>query len=99
MATWSEFAAARPALASAIRGLVHQYGPGLGYLATVRPDGGPRVHPISPVIIDDGLYCFVMDSPKRRDLDRQQDPAGSGAGTPDGEGGADGVERLDEDEA
>lgn len=28
-----------------------------------------------------------------RDLDRQQDPAGSGAGTPDGEGGADGVER------
>lgn len=28
-----------------------------------------------------------------RDLDRQQDPAGSGAGTPEGEGGADGVER------
>jgi hypothetical protein len=70
MATWSEFTAARPALASAIRGLVHQYGPGLGYLATVRPDGGPRVHPVSPVIIDGGLYCFVMDSPKRRDLDR-----------------------------
>ena len=34
-----------------------------------------------------------------RDLDRQQDSVGSGAGTPDGEGGADGVERLNEDEA
>jgi hypothetical protein len=70
MASWSEFAAAQPRLAAAIRELVHQYGPGLGYLATVRVDGGPRVHPVSPVITDDGLYCFVIDSPKRRDLDR-----------------------------
>jgi Pyridoxamine 5'-phosphate oxidase len=70
MASWSEFAAAQPRLASAIRALVHQYGPGLGYLATVRADGGPRVHPVSPVITDEGLYCFVLDSPKRRDLDR-----------------------------
>ena len=29
-----------------------------------------------------------------RDLDRQQDPAGSGADSPQGEGGADGVERI-----
>jgi len=70
MASWSEFAAAQPRLAAAIRDLVHQYGPGLGYLATVRSDGGPRVHPVSPVIRDDGLYCFILDSPKRRDLDR-----------------------------
>lgn len=70
MASWVEFAAARPRLASAIRSLVHQYGPGLGYLATVRADGGPRVHPVSPVITEDALYCFVVDSPKRRDLDR-----------------------------
>jgi hypothetical protein len=70
MATWSEFAAAQPRLAAAIRNLVHQYGAGLGYLATVRADGGPRVHPVSPVITDDGLFCFVMDSPKRRDLER-----------------------------
>ncbi|GAA5176915.1 hypothetical protein GCM10023322_00260 [Rugosimonospora acidiphila] len=70
MATWSEFAAAEPDLAAAIRELVHQYGSGLGYLATVRPDGGPRIHPVAPVIMDDGLYCFVIDSPKRRDLDR-----------------------------
>lgn len=70
MATWSQFAAASPTLAAAIHGLVHQYGPGLGYLATVRSDGGPRVHPVSPVIIGGSLYCFVIDSPKRRDLDR-----------------------------
>ncbi|MFY1635266.1 pyridoxamine 5'-phosphate oxidase family protein [Solwaraspora sp. WMMB335] len=70
MATWSEFAADEPRLATAIRLLMQQYGPGLGYLATVRADGGPRVHPISPVITDEGLYCFIVDSPKRRDLER-----------------------------
>ena len=70
MASWSEFAAAEPSLAAGIRALLQQYGPGMGYLATVRPDGGPRVHPVSPVFTDDGLYCFVIDSPKRRDLER-----------------------------
>lgn len=69
MASWSEFVAVEPALASAIRALVYQYGPGLGYLATVRRDGGPRVHPVSPVITDDGLFCFLMNSPKRHDLE------------------------------
>jgi Pyridoxamine 5'-phosphate oxidase len=70
MASWPEFAAAEPRLAASIHALVHQYGPGLGYLATVRADGGPRVHPVSPFITRDGLYCFVIDSPKRRDLER-----------------------------
>jgi hypothetical protein len=70
MASWSQFSAAEPRLAEAIRGLIEQYGPGFGYLATVRADGGPRVHPVSPVITDEGLFCFVIDSPKRRDLER-----------------------------
>jgi hypothetical protein len=70
MASWSEFAADEPRLARSIRHLIQQYGPGLGYLATVRADGGPRVHPVSPVITDEGLFCFVVDSPKRRDLER-----------------------------
>jgi hypothetical protein len=70
MASWSEFAADEPRLAAAIRLLMQQYGPGLGYLATVRADGGPRVHPVSPVITEGGLYCFIVDSPKRRDLER-----------------------------
>ncbi|WP_433054419.1 pyridoxamine 5'-phosphate oxidase family protein [Dactylosporangium sp. CS-033363] len=70
MASWADFAAADPSLAAAIQTLVCQYGPGLGYLATVRPDGGPRIHPVSPVITASGLYCFVLPSPKRHDLDR-----------------------------
>jgi hypothetical protein len=70
MASWSDFFDDEPRLAEAIRALMLQYGPGLGYLATVRADGGPRVHPVSPVITDEGLYCFVVDSPKRRDLER-----------------------------
>jgi hypothetical protein len=70
MASWSDFAAADPPLAAAVSALLQQYGPGMGYLATVRPDGGPRVHPVSPVITGTGLYCFLVDSPKRRDLDR-----------------------------
>jgi hypothetical protein len=70
MASWPEFAAAEPQLAASIHALIHQYGAGLGYLATVRADGGPRVHPVSPFITRDGLYCFVIDSPKRRDLER-----------------------------
>jgi hypothetical protein len=70
MASWSDFASDEPRLADAIRVLMQQYGPGLGYLATVRADGGPRVHPVSPVITDEGLFCFVVDSPKRRDLER-----------------------------
>lgn len=70
MASWSEFAVAEPMLAAGIRALLQQYGPGMGYLATVRPDGGPRVHPVSPVFAGSGLYCFIVDSPKRRDLER-----------------------------
>ncbi|GAA0474417.1 hypothetical protein Ade02nite_75000 [Paractinoplanes deccanensis] len=70
MASWSDFAAVEPTLAAGIRSLLQQYGPGLAYLATVRADGAPRVHPVSPVITDEGLYCFIVDSPKRRDLER-----------------------------
>ena len=70
MASWSDFTAADPSLAAGIRALFEQYGPGMAYLATVRPDGGPRLHPVSPVFTDQALYCFVIPSPKRRDLER-----------------------------
>jgi hypothetical protein len=72
MTSWSDFAAASPRLAADIEALFHHYGRGFGYLATVRRDGGPRVHPVSPVIAEGGLFCFVMDSPKRRDLERDE---------------------------
>jgi hypothetical protein len=70
MATWPQFTSAAPTLAAQVRDLFLQYGQGLGYLATVRADGGPRVHPVSPVITDEGLFCFIIRSPKRRDLER-----------------------------
>ena len=44
MLTWAEFAHARPDLAEAGRRLLYQFGVGLGFLATVRADGGPRLH-------------------------------------------------------
>jgi len=69
-ASWSAFASASPDLAADVQALFEQYGQGFGYLATVRRDGGPRVHPVSPVIADGGLFCFVMASPKRSDLVR-----------------------------
>src|SRR5258706_191101 len=68
--SWSRFAMATPSLAAEVRALFEQYGAGFGYLATVRRDGGPRVHPVSPVITEGGLFCFVLASPKRRDLER-----------------------------
>ena len=68
MATWAEFATMAPELAEAGRKLFFQHGVGLGYLATIRKDGGPRMHPMCPVITDDGLYAFIIASPKRGDL-------------------------------
>ncbi len=39
------------------------------YLATVREDSRPRVHPVTPIITDDGLYVFMEPtSPKGEDL-------------------------------
>ncbi len=70
MASWAEFEAAEPELAAAGRKLLYQFGPGLAFLATVRRDGGPRLHPICPVVTDGALYAFIADTPKRRDLVR-----------------------------
>jgi hypothetical protein len=68
--SWSSFFSASPRLAHDVRRLFEQYGQGFGYLATVRRDGGPRVHPVSPVFANGGLYCFITPSPKRQDLER-----------------------------
>ena len=65
------FEAAAPELAAAGQRLLYQFGPGLGFLATVRPDGGPRLHPICPVVADGELWAFILrQSPKCRDLER-----------------------------
>lgn len=68
--TWAEFRHARPDLAEPGRALLYQFGVGLAFLATVRRDGGPRVHPMCPVIADEGMYAFIVPGPKRDDLRR-----------------------------
>lgn len=71
MPGWSQFEAAAPELAEAGRKLLYQFGPGLGFLATVRKDGGPRLHPVCPLIVEGALYVFIeRHSPKRHDLRR-----------------------------
>jgi len=69
MNRWEEFVSERPQMAEAGRALLYQFRVGLGYLATVRKDGGPRVHPVCPVIANGGLYLFIGNhSPKLHDL-------------------------------
>src|SRR2546422_7924093 len=71
MVTWRDFAAAKPELAAVGRSLLHQFGVGLAFLATVRKDGAPRLHPVCPVLSDDRLFVLVTPaSPKRHDLMR-----------------------------
>jgi hypothetical protein len=70
MITWTQFTEKQPALAEAGRGQFYQHGLGLGFLATVRADGGPRVHPVCPVISAAGLHVLILPGPKRGDLRR-----------------------------
>jgi len=70
MRTWNQFRQVRPDLNEAGRSLFYQHGVGLAFVATVRPDGGPRVHPMCPVITEDGLFAFIIPSPKRAALIR-----------------------------
>lgn len=70
MISWRDFKAQRPELAEQGAELLYHFGVGLAFLSTVRADGGPRLHPICPLITDDGLYAFIVPSPKRMDLHR-----------------------------
>jgi hypothetical protein len=70
MITWTEFERINPALADAGRAQLYQIPIGLGFLATVRPDGGPRVHPVCPILSSAGLHVLVVSGPKQADLRR-----------------------------
>lgn len=72
MASWREFADASPELAEAGRALLYQYGVGLAFLATTRADGGPRVHPMCPLLTQEAVYAFIVPGPKRGDLHRDR---------------------------
>ena len=66
-ASWADFATAAPDLAAAGAGHFDR-AEGAALLATVRGDAPPRIHPVTVAIVGDGLYVFVLDSAKRRDL-------------------------------
>jgi hypothetical protein len=69
MVTWKEFAAAAPELARVGRSLLNQFDVGLAFLATIRKDGAPRLHPVCPVLSEDRLFVLITpESPKRHDL-------------------------------
>ncbi len=69
MPTWEEFAEAAPELAAfgADRFVQTQ----VAYLATVRNDRSPRVHPVTPILSKGRLFVFMEPtSPKGHDLER-----------------------------
>lgn len=85
MATWAAFERQAPDLASVAAMLwpgVHALHRGespttpqpwfdVAYLATVRPDGGPRLHPFCPILAAGSLYAAIPHaSPKGNDLRR-----------------------------
>jgi Pyridoxamine 5'-phosphate oxidase len=66
MSTWGAFAAEHPSLAAFGAG---RLGHPPAYLATLRPDGDPRVSPVTPIIGGGHLFVFMEPtSPKGRDL-------------------------------
>lgn len=65
MTSWTEFAQQMPAFAEF--GLA-RFQSGVAYLGTLREDGGPRVHPVTP-IIGEQLFLFMEPtSPKGKDF-------------------------------
>jgi hypothetical protein len=64
--TWKRLAEEDPALSEFGR---QRIGRRISYLATIRKDGSPRVHPVSPFFMDDELFVHMEPtSPKRHDL-------------------------------
>ena len=68
---WGDLEQQAPELAAAGRRLLYQFGLGLGFLATVRPSGSPRLHPFCPIVAEGGLWGFIGPSPKQQDLRRE----------------------------
>jgi len=66
--TWNEFAAVQPEMAEfGLKRLEYR----VMYLATVRNNGYPRVHPFTPFVSSGRLFAFMEPtSPKGRDLQR-----------------------------
>ena len=68
MVSWGAFETEEPELASFGRERIDRR---VSFLATIRGDGGPRVHPVTPRILDGHLYVrMYATSPKVTDLAR-----------------------------
>lgn len=64
--SWKEFEEQSPELASMGASLLSRK---ISFLATIRNDGSPRVHPVRPIVGDGYLFVFIdQRSPKRSDL-------------------------------
>jgi hypothetical protein len=73
MKSWHEFNLEEPELARLGKEMLFPTQPhlGLAFLATIRKDGAPRLHPISLVYAQGNLYVFIPPaSPKCADLKR-----------------------------
>jgi hypothetical protein len=70
MASWAEFEKEAPPLAESGRWLLAENGR-VWFLATVRKDGSPQLHPVAPHIVSGKLCVFVVVfSTKHGDLER-----------------------------
>ena len=58
MASWAEFEREAPPLAESGRWLLSENG-GVWFLATVRKDGSPQLHPVAPQIVE-GELCVTV---------------------------------------
>jgi hypothetical protein len=66
--SWKALAAGAPEMAAYGQ---KRFSSGVAYLATVKKDGGPRVHPVTPIIGEGRLFLFMEPtSPKGHDLRR-----------------------------
>ena len=64
--SWREFEEGSPDLASIGASLLSRK---IAYLATIRKDGSPRIHPVRPIVGDGYIFIFIdQNSPKRSDL-------------------------------
>lgn len=70
MATWDDFATAAPDMAALGRALFAR-NESVVYLATVRADGSPQVHPVMVYLEGGRLWSFIVEySSKCADLER-----------------------------
>ena len=66
--SWGDLQARNPELAAFG---AERFSSGVAYLATVRKDNSPRVHPVTPIIGEGRLFVFMEPtSPKGHDLRR-----------------------------